>query len=158
MPVVGSAPAVILTPELSEREKRERLEELSEALKGHRKIREKILRVIPLLDEIIQDCVQFQNKCDRNHLLRAIHLSRTFRFPVLFKVIAIARTQLDQIHKASAKAESRTEILEREILDPELPGVYRDPREVRETLRAMSNASKSAANSSKPPAEGQKPK
>jgi len=142
MPVIGPAPDVIPIPELSEREKRERLDELEEAVKLHADIRTKIQRVLPFLDEIIQDCVKFQLKCGSSYLLRSIHLSRALRFAVLFNLVASVRTQLSAAAKASEKVERRSKDLEREILDPDLPGVPRDPREVREMLKLMSESQK----------------
>jgi len=157
MPIVGQAPAVIEIPELSDKEKSDRLGELESAIKLHSTIRAKIAKVIPLLDDIIQDCAKFEHTCSSSYLLRAVHLSRTFRSPLLLKVVALSRTELNKIAQAAEKVERRSGTLEAEALDPGLPGIQRDFREMNKMVRKRAEERKKDPSGNPEPVSTQKP-
>lgn len=142
MPEVGKAPAVIPIPELSEREKQERAQDIEKVSKSHAEIREKIARLLPALDEVIQDHLKLQYECEKSPPIRAIRLSRRISLVASLRGVAGAKFLLSQLIRTSERSVRFIEAAQTEVLDPELPGVVRDPLEVREMLRKMAKDKK----------------
>ena len=137
MPEVGQAPAVIPIPELSERETQERVQDIEKVSKVHAEIRAKISRLLPALDEIIQDHLKLRYECEKSPPIRAIRLARRIGLEASLRGVAGAKFLLSQLVRTSERSTRFIEAAQTEVLDPELPGVVRDPMEVREMLRKM---------------------
>jgi hypothetical protein len=144
MPKVGQAPAVIPIPELSEREQQDRLQEVDQVSKRHALIREKIAKLTPAFDEIIQEHLKLLHDLETSAPLRALHVGRRLGIQASLKGVAGVKFFLSQLVKQSERSVRHIEAAKREVLDPNLPGVTRDPLEVREQLRKMAKATKAA--------------
>ena len=140
MPKVGQAPAVIPIPELSEREQQDRLQEVDSVSKRHNLIREKISQLTPALDEIIQEHLRMQQDLESSQPLRALRVAHRIGLQASLKGIAGIRYFLTQLARQSERSVRHIEAAKREVLDPNIPGVTRDPLEVREQLRKMAKA------------------
>jgi hypothetical protein len=142
MPAVSQAPAVIPIPELSEREKQDRTQDIDAVTKKYAAIRGKISKLFPALDEIISDYIQLQRDCDKSPPIRAVHLSRRIGLVDSLKGAAGAKFLLMQLIKTSDRSIRHVEAAQTEVLAPDLPGVERDVSEVREMLRKMAKENK----------------
>jgi hypothetical protein len=110
--------------------------------KRHSAIRDKMTKLLPALDEIISDHVQLQRDCDKSPPIRAVYLSRRIGLAASIKGAAGVKFLLMQLIKSSGRSTRHVEAAQTEVLAPELPGVVRDPSEVREMLRKMAKANK----------------
>jgi hypothetical protein len=147
MPKVGQAPAVIPIPELSEREQQDRLQEVEQVSKGYNLIREKIAKLTPVIDEIIQDYLKLIHDLETSQPLRALQVARRIGVHTSLKGIAGVKFFLSQMVRQSERSIRHIEAARRDVLDPELPGVTRDSFEVRDQLRKMAKAEESRKRS-----------
>ncbi len=131
MAVIGRAPAVIPIPELSEEEQRLRLHELDTAFELYESIQAKIAKLVPSLASLAHDFVRLQGVCNSSPALRSIRLAHHLKSPLLFKAVLMLNAQLGRITRDIGKSTKRRDGLARDILDPALPGVSRDPIELR---------------------------
>lgn len=118
MPTVGSAPAVIPIPELSDEEKQERVDDLEKALQLHRGIREKVAKVLPQVEDVFRDFAKLQEHCSRTQTLRLVRLGRVLMTDPLFKLALGARFHLQRLNKISEVAERTAGDVEKDLLDP----------------------------------------
>ncbi len=137
MAVIGRAPAVIPVPELSEEEQRSRLHELETAFELYQSIQSKVAKLGPALQALARDFVRLQHLSSSSPALRAVRVLHHLKAPLIFKAVVILNAQIGRIMKDMDKSLKRKDILEREVLDPQLPGVSRDPIELRKMLRKM---------------------
>lgn len=142
MPRVGQAPAVIPIPELSDRERQDRLQDMEKVTKRHTGIRAKIAKVIPVLDDLIQEHLRLQHDCETSPPIRAIRLARRIGTSESLKTVVAAKFHLNQLIRGAEKSARHIEAAQREVLEPDIPGVSRDLREMREVIRKKSKTTK----------------
>lgn len=98
-------------------------------------IRVKVAKLLPLLDEIIQDHLRFKHACESNPPIKAVHLVHRLRSDLSLRITASVRFQLQRLVQDSEKHSRIAILVETEIQSPDLPGVARDPIELRKILR-----------------------
>jgi hypothetical protein len=120
MPEVSQAPAVIPILEISDEEKQERIDDLDKALKLQRGIREKVAKVLPQVEDILQDFAKLQDHCAKTQPLRIVRLGRVLMAQPLFRLALGARFHLQRLNKVSEIAERSAGDIEKDLLDPEI--------------------------------------
>ncbi len=145
MPKVGQAPSVIPIPPLSDRERDDRLHDMEKVTKRLTSIQTKLSKLVPHLDELIAEYLQIVRDCETSSPIRAVRLSRRIRLEQSLKTVATAKWHLGQLLRDSDRSSRHIEAAQREIMEPDIPGVNRDSREMREAVRKITKKSEKSS-------------
>jgi hypothetical protein len=107
-------------PELSDQEKQERIGDYVQALERYRGIRAKAEKILPTINEIIQDCQKLEQDCGRNPVHRALRLNRKFMILNIAKLAASAMHTLADAASMQKRGDRNCGDIENDLLDPAL--------------------------------------